>query len=40
MEVKLSGNAYWKGNIHMIRFDYFDNSAAGDFMYVRSINLE
>lgn len=40
LEVKLSGNAYWKGNIHMIRFDYFDNSAAGDFMYVRSINLE
>ena len=40
LEVKLSGNAYWKGNIHMIRFDYFDNSAAGDVMYVRSINLE
>ena len=40
LEVKLAGNAYWKGNIHMIRFDYFDNSSAGDVMYVRSINLE
>lgn len=40
LEVKLSSNAYWKGNIHMIRFDYFDFSAAGDVMYVRSVNLE
>ena len=40
LEVKLAGNAYWKGNIHMIRFDYFDNSQAGDVMYIKSINLE
>jgi hypothetical protein len=40
LEVKLAGNAYWKGNIHMIRFDYFDNSSAGDVMFVKSINLE
>ncbi len=40
LEVKLAGNAYWKGDIHMIRFDYFDNSSAGDVMFVKSINLE
>lgn len=40
LEVKLSSNSYWKGDIHMIRFDYFDFSAAGDVMYVRSVNLE
>ncbi len=40
LEVKLAGNTFWKGNIHMIRFDYFDNSSAGDVMFVRSINLE
>ena len=40
LEVKLSGNAYWKGNINLIRFDYFDFSAAGDVMYIKSINLE
>lgn len=40
LEVKLSGNAYWKGDIHLIRFDYFDDSQAGDVMYVKSITLE
>ncbi len=40
LEVKLSANAYWKGDIHMIRFDYFDNSSEGDVMFVKSITLE
>lgn len=40
LEVSLSSNGYWKGDIHMIRFDYFDNSADGDVMFVKSINLE
>ena len=40
LEVDLSANPYWTGDIHMIRFDYFDNSAAGDVMYVKSISLE
>ena len=40
LEVDLSKNAYWKGDIHLIRFDYFDNSQAGDVMFVKSINLE
>jgi hypothetical protein len=40
LEVKLSSNSYWKGDIHMIRFDYFDFSAAGDVMYIKNISLE
>ena len=40
LEVKLAGNPYWTGDIHMIRFDYFDFSAAGDVMYIKNISLE
>ena len=40
LEVKLAGNAYWTGDIHMIRIDYFDNSSAGDVMYIKNITLE
>ncbi len=40
LEVKLAGNVYWKGDIHMIRIDYFDNSSAGDVMYIKNISLE
>lgn len=40
LEVDLSKNAYWTGDIHMIRFDYFDFSSAGDVMYIKSISLE
>ncbi len=40
LEVKLSSNSYWKGNINLIRFDYFDFSAEGDVIYIKSINLE
>ena len=40
LEVKLSGNPYWTGDIHMIRIDYFDHSSAGDVMYIKSITLE
>ena len=40
LEVKLAGNPYWTGDIHMIRFDYFDNSSAGDVMYIKNISLE
>ena len=38
--VDLSKNSHWKGDIHLIRFDYFDNSAEGDVMYIKSITLE
>ena len=40
LEVNLGAHGFWKGDIHLIRFDYFDNSAAGDVMYVKSIHLE
>ncbi len=40
LEVDLSKNANWKGDIHMIRFDYFDNSVEGDAIYIKSITLE
>ena len=40
LEVKLSSNAYWKGDVHAIRFDYFDNCAEGDVMYVKNISLK
>lgn len=40
LEVKLAGNPYWTGDIHMIRFDYFDFSSAGDVMYIKNITLE
>lgn len=39
LEVKLSNSRYWTGDIHSIRFDYFDASQEGDVMYVRSISL-
>ncbi len=40
LEVNLAANSFWKGNIHMIRFDYFDNSVEGDAIYIKSITLE
>ena len=40
LEVDLSKSAYWTGDIHLIRFDYFDFSSAGDVMYIKSITLE
>ena len=40
LEVKLAGTPYWTGDIHMIRFDYFDFSSAGDVMYIKNISLE
>ncbi len=39
LEVDLSKLAYWTGEVHKIRFDYFDFSSAGDVMYVKSITL-
>ncbi|MBQ9781367.1 MAG: hypothetical protein IJW00_10565 [Clostridia bacterium] len=40
LEIDLSGQSFWKGDIHKIRFDYFDFSSAEDVMYVKSITLE
>ena len=40
LEVDLSDCAFWTGDIHQIRFDFFEGSAAGDVMYMKSIALE
>ena len=40
LEVDLSDCAFWTGDIHQIRLDFFEGSAAGDVMYMKSIALE
>ena len=40
MTVNLAGKSFWTGDIHKIRFDFFDGCAAGDVMYVKSIVLK
>ena len=40
MVVDLSGKSFWKGDINKIRFDFFDDCATGDVMYVKSIVLK
>lgn len=39
LELDLSKYSFWNGTINQIRFDYFDNCAAGDVMYLRSFKL-
>ena len=39
LEVDLSASPCWRGEIHRLRFDYFNVSAPGDVMYIRSIVL-
>lgn len=34
-----SASPYWQGEIHRLRFDYFNASAPGDVMYIKSIEL-
>jgi hypothetical protein len=38
--VDLSAYGFWTGDIHKIRFDFFDGCAEGDVMYVKSIVLK
>ncbi len=40
LEVDLSAYAFWSGDVHSIRFDYFDFSEDGDVMYIKSVTLE
>ncbi len=40
LEIDLSANAFWTGDIHKIRFDYFDFSSEGDVMFIKGITLE
>ena len=37
-EIPLEGD-FWKGKIHLIRFDFFNGCADGDRMYVKKIEL-
>ena len=39
LEINLSNSPYWNGDIHRIRFDFFNASAVGDIMYIKSITL-
>ncbi len=39
IEFDLTGLDFWNGTIHSIRFDYFNECADGDTVYVRSIRL-
>ncbi len=39
LTVDLSGKSFWTGDIHKVRFDFFDGCAVGDVMYVKSIVL-
>ena len=39
LEVDLSQSPYWRGEIHRIRFDYFNAPAAGDVMYLKNVSL-
>lgn len=39
IEFDLTGLEFWKGTIHAIRFDYFNECADGDTVYIRSIRL-
>lgn len=39
LTVDLSKYSYWNGEIHLIRFDYFDSCSEGDTLYLRSFKL-
>ena len=40
LTLDLSSYGFWTGDIHKIRFDFFDGCATGDVMYVKSIVLK
>ncbi|MBQ7699102.1 MAG: hypothetical protein IJT49_02030 [Clostridia bacterium] len=39
LQIDLSKYSYWSGEIHQIRFDYFDFCYAGDVMYLKTFSL-
>ena len=39
LEIDLSQYDFWTGNINLIRFDYFNESAIGDVFYITSFEL-
>ena len=40
LEINLADCAFWTGDIHQIRFDFFENSSAGDVIHIKSITLQ
>ena len=40
LEIPLTDLDFWQGQIHAIRFDYFNESMDGDVFYLKSIRLE
>ena len=40
LEADLSELSFWTGDIHQIRFDFFENSSVGDVVYIKSITLQ
>ncbi len=39
LQVDLSSLSYWKGEIHSLRFDYFDFCSEGDAFYLKAFTL-
>ena len=39
LELDLSKYSFWSGEIHEIRFDYFDFCSSGDVMYLKAFSL-
>ena len=39
LEIDLSSYDFWGGEIHQIRFDYFNEAAEGDVFYITSFEL-
>ena len=39
LRIPVSHLSYWKGQLNMIRFDFFEAALEGDCMYIRSISL-
>lgn len=39
IQINLSKLSYWKGDIHSLRIDFFDQCTVGDVIYIQSIQL-
>ena len=39
IEFDLTGLDFWKGTVHSIRYDFFNECADGDEIFIRSIRL-
>lgn len=37
--IDLATLSYWTGDLHLIRFDYFDQAKEGDCMFIKSVRL-